>query len=671
MQNQLFLLFIFLNFWISTCQNIQHKNDSIYIDALIKKGDSLKKINYESASSIYNKALAIALDHKKDAQASVLYKKIGAYYHRKKKYTVAENHYRNGLQFDSISINAADLYFNICLIKQTLGQHDSILPYLETSLDIFDDFKITKAACNTFLNAGTIYKERQFYDKALKYLIKAYNGYDALNDKKELADVCSVIGNIQNRLHNYHQALQYYKQALELQNKTNNTLGLGRTYINIANTSDNLKKYDSAVFYYKEGLKFLKPLTANSAKAKYNLAGTYKTIGQLRLAENYYKESIREKRVLKDTLSILYGYNGLVSLYLEESALQKAKSYLDSLTSLVSKIPDQFVTLNFYENKAEYYSKSKNYKKAFEYQIRHDNLYEEIYDEKQALAVQNLQAQFEYANKENEILKLKLTNSKNELKLNENNKSLRNKNVLLLILGLLSTALIVSYYLFRSRQKNIKQELKIEKLEAVYDGQEIIKKRIARDLHDIITTNFDGLRLRILALKRSIKVNETIDDITEELKRMNLQIRTVSHRLYPLEMYMGKQKFKDIIKSRLSEFQLYGNVFVELENQLPEVLNDLPLAAQNNFYGILLEVLNNVEKHALATKIIIKNFKDTKNNLHFVFEDNGIGIETNHKEGIGLLNIKQRVEILEGSCEIGKTEFGTQVHINFPIHKAS
>src|SRR5690606_32847188 len=101
--------------------------------------------------------------------------------------------------------------------------------------------------------------------------------------------------------------------------------------------------------------------------------------------------------------------------------------------------------------------------------------------------------------------------------------------------------------------------------------------------HDIITTNFDGLRLRVLALKRTDKLNDMVDGITTDLKSMNQQIRVVSHRLYPLEMYMGQQKFTDIIKSRLSEFQLYGNIFVELENQLPELLNQLDLVVQNNF----------------------------------------------------------------------------------------
>ena len=136
-----------------------------------------------------------------------------------------------------------------------------------------------------------------------------------------------------------------------------------------------------------------------------------------------------------------------------------------------------------------------------------------------------------------------------------------------------------------------------------------------------------------MALKRSSKSDELIGGITSELKNINQQIRVVSHRLYPLEMQMSKQKFTDVIKSRLSEFQLYGNIFVELENQLPKKLNALNLSIQNNFYGILLEVLNNVEKHSHATKITIKNYVDEYNYFHFVFTDNGIGINDNAKEG--------------------------------------
>ena len=672
MRTLLSLLFFFLYFNCILAQ-IKEANDKIdEINLLIKKGDSLNALQeHDNALNAYQMGLLVALDGKKEKLTSILYKKIGVYHHRKQDYPNAEENYRKGLQLDSLSNNAADLYFNISLIKNALRQYDSILPYLETSLELYDSFTLTKGAYNAYLNAGINYNERQLYNKALTYLIKSYNGYQKLNIKKKLADVCSVIGNVQDNLHNYNQALYYYKEALKLQNETNNVEGLGRTYTNMANTADNLKMYDSAVFYYKKSLKFLKPSSAGNATAKYNLADTYKSIGKTKLAENYFKESIKLNKTLKDTISFLYGYNGIISLYLEDKALKKAKKYLDSLSPLVLKVSDQIITLNFYENQADYYYKIKHLNKAFDYQLRHNELYKEIYNREQTEIVQNLQAKFEYTNKENEILKLKLTNKNNQLQLAEKNKSLRNKNILLLIFALLITAIIVSYYLYRARQENVKQQLKIEKLEAVYEGQETIKRRIARDLHDIITTNFDGLRLRILALKKSVNPNELIDEITTELKGVNQQIRVVSHRLAPLQMQIGNRKFTDIIRSRLSEFQLYSNVFVELEDQLPGSLNFSSTVVQNNFYGILLEILNNVQKHALATKLNIKYYIDDKESLNFIFLDNGIGIENNSKEGIGLLNIKQRCEIIDGQCQIEKVEFGTKVHIIFPLNKTS
>lgn len=117
----------------------------------------------------------------------------------------------------------------------------------------------------------------------------------------------------------------------------------------------------------------------------------------------------------------------------------------------------------------------------------------------------------------------------------------------------------------------------------------------------------------------------------------------------------------------MSEFQLYSNIFVELENQLPEELNDIEISTKNNFYGIVLEILNNVEKHSHASKLVIKNWNDT-NNIHFTFTDNGIGISEKNTSGIGLLNIQQRCELIEGRFEIKKIASGTEAHIHFPLN---
>lgn len=647
------------------------KNDIGEVDELIKMGDSLKDADKTKALSIFKKGLAIALDNAFDEETAVIYKKIGVLHHRDKNYKKAENNYKKGLLFDSISNTAADLNYNLSLIKAKYNQQDSLLFYLVKSLKLYESFKFDKAAHKAFLKASIIYKDRQFYDEALKYAIMAYEGFKTDENKQKLADACTSIGNIQNQIGNYNQALAYHFQALDMVRKVGGDFGKGICYTNIANVYDNLKVKDSAIANYKTALGYFEGQSTQYAVLLNNLAMAYKDIGDFKLAEKYFKTSINVNQSLKDTISLLYNYNGITSMYLEDNNLKQAGLYLDYANTLVPSVTDNRTKLGVFENKAEYYKKTKQYNIALGYQTKYINLYTDIYNSEQAKLVQDLQVKFDFQQKENKILALNLANKNAQLLLSDKNKSIYYRNLTLIILGIIILLVVLGYQYILQKQKTATQTAKIEKLEAIYKGQETIKKRIARDLHDIITTNFDGLRLKILALKRSTKLNDMVDGITEELKRMNQQIRTVSHRLYPLEMYIGKQQFTDIIKSRLSEFQLYGKVFVELKNQLPEVLNQLPLSAKNNFYGILLEVLNNVEKHALATKVSIDNQQDDNGNLHFIFEDNGIGIKRNHKEGIGLMNIKQRVELLEGNCTIKKTNTGTQVHINFPIVKAN
>ena len=663
------LLLLFFNYLPALCQSFSEENKKDILEGFIVKGDSLKKIDRVEALSVFKTGLAIALDNELYVQSAIFYKKIGALYHREQQFIEAEKMYRAGIALDKTSKTFADLHYNMSLVKERLNQKDSALFYLEKSLKFYEDFKIENSGYKAFLRASAVYMDRQDYEKALKYSIKAYEGFKKNDNLLKLTNACTAIGNIQSQMRNHHQALDYHHQALQLEKKLKDSLGIGISYNNIANVYDDLKVHDSALVNYKKAIHYLKNNKKQYAVLLSNIAMTYNSIGEKQLAEKNFKISIETNHSLKDSTSLLYNYNGITSLYLDDDNLTNAREYLDKSNKLMPVITDKKAVLSLYENESEYYNKRKQYKTALEYQIKYADLYKDIYNTEQVEKVQTLQARFDKQRNENKILSLNLANKNAELELSEKNKSIHYKNLSLVILAIVILLGIVAYLYLLQKQKSTNQTAKIGRMEAIYNGQEIIKKRIARDLHDIITTNFDGLRLRVLALKHKSNLNKSVDGITDDLKKMNQQIRMVSHRLYPLEMYMGKQKFTDIITSRLSEFQLYGNVFVELEEQLPEILNNLPIAAQNNLYGILLEVLNNVEKHAHATKLSIKNYLDNKGHLNIVFEDNGIGITNKHKEGIGLMNIKQRIELMEGSCVIQKTKIGTKVQLEFPIKK--
>ena len=650
-------------------QNYFNLNTRLELNELIEKGDSLiAKSQFDEALKLYTNNLNIRLDESFNNEAAIINNKIGYILYKNKAYKKAEDVLDKSILLDTSNSVLAEAYYNTFLVKRKIKQSDSIIFYLEKSLLEYKKQSNTYDANKAFLTAGIIYKNRQEFDKALHYLVTAYKGFSKLKNYEKLGDVCVTMANVHNRLKNYNQASQYYKEGLNLQKQTNNKKGIARSYSNLANLYDSLELLDSSVIYYKKALNYTKPNTLQYATITGNIANTYLAQKKYLLAKQNYLKAVQINTTLKDTTTLLYNYVGLSSLELEEDNIKASKLYLDKIEGLLKNNTDNIILLAYYKNRVEYYQKKKDYKQALNYQIKYSDLYQQIYNMEQTELAENIQAQFESKKKENEILKLNLSNKNKELELINKNKAISSKNNILIILSFSLFISLMSFYAYSQKLKLKAQQVKHDKLKAIYESQETIKKRIARDLHDIITTNFDGIRLKILALKKSKQPENLIDQTTNELKNINSQIRIVSHRLSPLEMQMTHQKFTEILKSRLSEFHLYGKIFVELDNPLPEVLNGLDIEVQNNFYGIVLEILNNVEKHSHATKLNIAYNIDKNDVIEFTFRDNGIGILEKFKEGIGLLNIKQRCEIINGNCEISNIKNGTQVTIKFSIN---
>jgi two-component system sensor histidine kinase UhpB len=85
--------------------------------------------------------------------------------------------------------------------------------------------------------------------------------------------------------------------------------------------------------------------------------------------------------------------------------------------------------------------------------------------------------------------------------------------------------------------------------------------------------------------------------------------------------------------------------FDELKYKLSEDL-------QLNLYRIVQEQLRNIIRHSKANTIQIKMYVDRKF-LKLEISDNGIGLdESKIKKGIGLANIKRRIELFNGEIQI-------------------
>jgi signal transduction histidine kinase len=313
-----------------------------------------------------------------------------------------------------------------------------------------------------------------------------------------------------------------------------------------------------------------------------------------------------------------------------------------------------------------YYEFVGDLKKALESHKDYSSLYRTLFEQKQANKIQELQERFESKQKLSKIQELTEGNMVQKEVISSQLKRINTRNWLLLICFVLIILAIVVYFLIQQRHKTKEKILEVHRLESIFKEQEIVKEKISKDLHDIIITSFDAIRLKILALSKADNPDIVSKSIVREIVDVNEQIRLISHRLSPLGDKVKDSKLTEIILNQLTEFQYYRKVFVDIQLPLPSTINNFTLASQTNLYGIILEVLNNIEKYAQATEIKITHYKE-KDYISLSICDNGIGFQNKDKNGVGLINMKQRAELLKGTCTIDSSDKGTTISVKFPI----
>ena len=252
---------------------------------------------------------------------------------------------------------------------------------------------------------------------------------------------------------------------------------------------------------------------------------------------------------------------------------------------------------------------------------------------------------------------------------------------LLIVSGGLLFTLFFLYIIKTQREKNKELQLERQQQEAneeiyklmlsqqdkIDEARSLEKNRISKDIHDGILGKLFGVRLSLDGLNLSVN-KEAIDKRSyyiSELKNIEEDIRKVSHELNT--DFIKQSGFLDIVKTLVDaqmnaykiEYTFYGDDSIDWD-----ALNN---KVKIHLYRILQETMQNAYKHAEATKVDI-SFKMEANALVFCISDNGKGFDTHKaKKGIGLKNIEDRIQEINGELKIKSHEnTGTKIIIIVP-----
>ncbi|WP_182476583.1 sensor histidine kinase, partial [Staphylococcus hominis] len=205
----------------------------------------------------------------------------------------------------------------------------------------------------------------------------------------------------------------------------------------------------------------------------------------------------------------------------------------------------------------------------------------------------------------------------------------------------------------RALKKEIKEKNKY--INTLIAEQE--RQRIGQDLHDTLGHVFASLSLKSelaykLIDKDQEKAKNEILAINQISKATLIKVRNIIENLKSQSFEEEVQSIKTVLKD--------ANIQFELKNI--RKVNVLNPTKQSILSMILREAINNVIKHAKASKIYCEMIQED-NNLYLIIQDNGKGCNTT--EDFKLKSIENRVQLLKGKLEI-KSKNGMHIRIMIP-----
>ncbi|WP_279231325.1 sensor histidine kinase [Thermus altitudinis] len=197
-------------------------------------------------------------------------------------------------------------------------------------------------------------------------------------------------------------------------------------------------------------------------------------------------------------------------------------------------------------------------------------------------------------------------------------------------------------------------------LKALIQAQEAERARIARDLHDQIGQILTGIDLGLKAVKEGRL--EAVPALQELVRTAIQDVRHLSRSLRPSAL--DTLGLEAALKRMAEEFQertgIRTNLLCRLRGRLPET-------HETALYRVVQEALTNVARHAQARQVSVV-LQQEGDEISLVVEDDGQGFPPQAQPGLGILGMRERIELLGGRFQMESLPgLGTTLYARIPL----
>lgn len=545
-------------------------------------------------------------------------------------------------------------------IQNLRGQFESGINILNKGYDAAIMSGDKAAVASMTANIGISYSYLGKFNEAIQQFLKAIDICEEIGDKLRKAKILSVIAGTYNNMAKsvlldsslLRKSISYASQSLELARALKDSILVCDNLVNIANTYNNLEDIESARPYATEGNVLSKKLglTPQYAQSLSVLSKIARVDKNIPMAIRYSEEAVEIQRRSGGALGLV---NSIKELALNYEAADLNTLALNAITEAenLAKTNNMLYVLDgIFMNKANYLYNANKYKDAYDNLLMGHTLADSLRGVEIKTQINELEKKYETAKKEQEIQKL-------------NSKQKFNRWIIYGLLLALTALSIIGYFWYKNityktriiehEKEQLKNEHKIQATASIIKGQEEERYRLARDLHDGLGGMLSGLKYTLNNMGENVVLSgnnvKAFDDALSMLDQAIAEMRKVAHNMMPesLLKFGLDETLKDFVSKLNVSLPLkvhYQSYNYRKEDQSLEI----------NLYRIIQEVINNAVKHSKATDLFIQ-LDYNEDTINLTLEDNGRGFDISdpkNKSGIGLKNISDRVDYLNGKLEI-------------------
>jgi signal transduction histidine kinase len=591
----------------------------------------------------------------------------------------------------------------VLMYHYTFINADSALIYTKKLLEVSEKRGIETNIIHSYNYFGYLYGLEGNHFMAAQNYYKALGMAEKSKDEKRILDSKRNLTEAYINLNDYEKAFKFGQEALFLAKKRKDNNETLASLSNLGVIHSNRKEYQNA----KENFQELQQLATKLKDKDFIAVGIY-SLGKVEFETKHYQKAlILFNDLLKyyEPKSINYASTqiDIAEALISQKQYEKAISMIFAAQKILKQQGGESILPTSYKLLFEAYKAKGNSTEALKYHEKFMFLKDSLSTESTQNRIRSLQFEYDNTVKESQLQKQNI-----ELLEEKTQKQQISQTRNLFLLGGILALALAGVLFWNNRKLNLKnrqiesqktqimlaqeqlenanqnlayrvtqrtQELALANNEivhkneeiktALFTGQSIERKRVASELHDNVSSLLSAVNMSMQAIsgKTLTETDQKIyQNVREMIKNAYSEVRNISHNIMPVGL--EKDGLITTIQQLLEKINLNKQLSFSLESKGME--QRLPVQIELNVYSIVLELINNIIKHSEATKatILMINQNDTFN---LQVKDNGVGIQDS--AGVGMSNIKSRIEALNGHFAYeSKNKNGTFFDIKIPLN---